>query len=126
MDRIANALTAIGARALTDPRVIEISERLQRELRQARAVGELTVLTAAQNLKSAATPPTSEAPAADVETPVVHLAPECVPDYVNLSASQIIPLLSGLSVTERAEVLAYESATRRRKTILAALGASTS
>jgi hypothetical protein len=53
--------------------------------------------------------PAADAP--DVET----LA---IPDYDNLSASQVVPRLGGLSSAELDDVLRYESATRGRKTIL--------
>ncbi len=101
------------------------SERVARELRQARAVGQFTVLTATAKLKQQFSSPTPTHVASDVseETSnvVVPPTPTAIPDYKNLSASQIIPLLDGLTSMERDEIAAYESATRGRKTILAAL-----
>jgi hypothetical protein len=41
-----------------------------------------------------------------------------IPDYDNLSASQVVPRLGGLSTAELDEVLRYEAAKRGRKTIL--------
>ena len=47
--------------------------------------------------------------------PVATLA---IPDYDNLSASQVVPRLGGLSAAELDAVGRYEAATRGRKTIL--------
>lgn len=44
--------------------------------------------------------------------------PQGIPDYDALSASQVVPRLSGLTDDELAAVKAYEAATRRRRTIL--------
>jgi len=55
--------------------------------------------------------PTDAAAAPQVE----NLA---IPDYDNLSASQVVPRLGGLSSTELDDVLRYEAAKRGRKTIL--------
>lgn len=117
-DRIGQALTAIGFRAITDPRVLAISDRLQREVRQARAVGQLTLLAAAAKVRPPA--PRSAPPA---ETPVspAPMAPTAIPGYDGLSAAQIVPLLGALSDEERDAVLSYEEATRRRSTVIAAL-----
>ena len=41
-----------------------------------------------------------------------------IPDYDNLSASQVIPRLGGLSPDELEAVRRYEAAERGRKTIL--------
>jgi hypothetical protein len=53
---------------------------------------------------------------------VAVLAPRvenlAIPDYDNLSASQVVPRLGGLSSDELDDVLRYESAKRARKTIL--------
>jgi hypothetical protein len=45
-----------------------------------------------------------------------------IPSYDSLSASQVVQRLAGLSRDEVAAVAAYESATRRRKTVLARAG----
>lgn len=101
------------------------SERVARELRQARAVGQFTVLTATAKLKQQFASPAPTVVTSDTTeettTTVVPPTPGAIPDYKNLSASQIIPLLDGLTETERNDIAAYESATRGRKTILAAL-----
>ena len=59
-------------------------------------------------------PPT---PVADGE-PVPDVASLAIPDYDNLSASQVVPRLGGLSEGELDAVRRYESAERGRKTIL--------
>lgn len=53
--------------------------------------------------------------AATPEAVVTSLA---IPDYDSLSASQVLPRLSGLAREELAAVSAYEEANRGRKTIL--------
>lgn len=68
------------------------------------------------------------APVAPVELTVVDTpasptsGPEAatlsIPDYDSLSASQVLPRLTGLSVEELEAVRAYEAAHRGRKTIL--------
>ena len=55
------------------------------------------------------------ATASDDTPQVEHLA---IPDYDNLSASQVVPRLGGLSTSELDDVLRYEAAKRGRKTIL--------
>ena len=45
-------------------------------------------------------------------------APQAIPDYDALSASQVVPRLQGLSQDELAAIARYESTTRRRRTIL--------
>ena len=80
-----------------------------------------------------ATPPPSPAPtggagAASAATPVAATtadagagepAPElAIPDYDSLSASQVLPRLSGLSPSELEAVRAHEATHRGRKTIL--------
>jgi hypothetical protein len=125
-ERLVTTALMVGTKVATDAGVPEHTERVSRELRQARAVGQLTVLTAQAKLRKLLERPASEKE--PVATPATvpqsdAVAPECVPNYANLSASQIVPLLKALDESERREVLEYELATRRRKTILAALGA---
>lgn len=128
-ERLAVSATMIGAKVLSDPKVAGPSEKIQRELRQAKAVGQFTVLSASakvkQSLKKTPASPTVETEPESATEPAPE-APRCVPDYVNMSASQIVPLLKGLTDEERAEVLTYEQATRGRKTILAALNKNAS
>lgn len=57
---------------------------------------------------------TTASPAAAQPSPV-DLS---IPDYDSLSASQVLPRLSSLSISELAAVRAYEEAHRGRKTIL--------
>lgn len=47
--------------------------------------------------------------------------PRALDDYASLAASQVVARLEALSAPERAEVAAYERATRRRRTILSAI-----
>lgn len=67
----------------------------------------------------------SLAPEVDTETSrpaqPVPGAPAAITDYSSLAASQVVSLLNGLSPTELNEVREYEEATRRRRTILAAV-----
>jgi hypothetical protein len=60
--------------------------------------------------------------AAEAAATVPHSGPEAaelaIPDYDSLSASQVLPRLSGLSIEELEAVRAYEAAHRGRKTIL--------
>ena len=60
-------MTTIGLRLLSDKRVAEPLEKVSRELRQAKAVGQLTLLTIGSKIKSA------NAPATELRVPV------CVP-----------------------------------------------
>jgi hypothetical protein len=70
--------------------------------------------------------PTAPAPVVEarvVETPAAPTSgPEAaelaIPDYDSLSASQVLPRLSGLSAEELEAVREYEAAHRGRKTIL--------
>lgn len=58
-----------------------------------------------------------EAPAEDAG-PSVDVATLAIPDYDNLSASQVVPRLDGLAPDELEAVRRYERANRGRKTIL--------
>ena len=103
-------------------------EAVEAELRQAKAVGQFTILMASAKAKSAINdlvrPETSTAPTA--ESPVVVTGeakvdlepPSGIEDYDALTASQIVTLLSELSREERDYVLAYETANRGRNSIL--------
>jgi hypothetical protein len=63
-----------------------------------------------------------EAPDAEPEPEGAEPAPAveglAIPDYDNLSASQVVPRLGGLNARELEEVRRYEAAQRGRKTIL--------
>jgi hypothetical protein len=70
-----------------------------------------------------ATPPPTDAPADDVVVdvdrgPAIDVETLAIPDYDNLSASQVVPRLDGLEPAELDAVGCYERAGRRRKTIL--------
>ncbi len=97
-----------------------------------RAVGKLVVEQGiAQVTESKVPSPKGSAPAAtprparDVSraTRVVEVpsAPSAIPDYASLAASQVVPRLAALTDSEVEEVAAYEMATRKRRTILAAV-----
>lgn len=60
-------------------------------------------------------PRPSPPPAGEAAPDASHLA---IPGYDSLSASQVVQRLGGLSAEELDAVRAYESSTRRRKTIL--------
>jgi hypothetical protein len=57
-------------------------------------------------------------PAGHHDQPAVAVGDLAIPDYDNLSASQVVPRLAGLSTEELEAVRRYESARRGRKTIL--------
>jgi len=61
-------------------------------------------------------PAATPAPVAPV--PVVAVSDLAVPSYDSLSASQVVPRLSGLTPAELESVRTYEAANRGRKTIL--------
>jgi hypothetical protein len=101
---------------------------VEAELRQAKAVGQFTILMASAKAKGAindlvhpeATAPSEpETPTVTTDDAVVDLdAPTCIEEYDSLTASQIVALLSELSHEERGQVLAYENANRGRNSIL--------
>ena len=101
---------------------------VEAELRQAKAVGQFTVLMASAKARSAindlvhqesATAPTAEpATVASNDARIDLDAPTCIEEYDSLTASQIVALLGELSREEREQVLAYESANRGRNSIL--------
>ena len=61
-------------------------------------------------------PPTQAAATPAWVSPAVTIL--AIPDYDSLSASQVLPRLSGLAPSELEGVRAYETAHRGRKTIL--------
>ena len=100
----------------------EASE-IQSTLRQARAVGEFTVLMTVNELKKKfdSGESTADSPVVVENTDVTHIeaiAPACVPDYDTLTATQILEVLPTLSPNDVASVIAYESATRARGRIV--------
>ena len=94
--------------------------RVDEALRQARALGELSVAFGSRELRrraEASKQDHDEAPA-----PIVHDAgpapDDVIADYDSLSASQIVPMLAGLDPAERGRVAEYEARARGRQTIL--------
>ena len=53
-----------------------------------------------------------------IDVPEIDVTTLAIPDYDNLSASQVVPRLDGLTAGELVAVGAYERGHRRRKTIL--------
>lgn len=96
-------------------------------LRQAKAIGELTVLMSTAKVKEMLanlTPDTHES-SEESEPSAVSGAPVMdspLPDYDSLTASQIVALMVNLSPEERVVVMAYEEQHRRRSSILNAPG----
>lgn len=110
---------------LRDPRgsAIRGRARVDQALRQARALGELSVRFGQRELQrrsgGAGDADKAATPASAVRHPEAGPAPDdVIADYDALSASQIVPLLPGLDADERARVTAYEEKARARQTIL--------
>lgn len=132
-ERITASLITISSALEDIVRTLGTSagKKVGSDLRQARAVGQFTVLSAVSELKKHAK--TSEMPApkitfeAKIKMPKEKKPspPSCISNYVDLTAAQIVPLIASLTPEERSEVLAYEKATRERKTIIAALKKAT-
>ncbi len=111
---------------LRDPRgaAVRGRARVDEALRQARALGELSVQFGARELRRR-TQPSSEPEPDEAPAPVPQRALDAGPapddviaDYDALSASQIVPMLAGLEPAERARVAAYEERARGRQTVL--------
>ena len=132
-ERIAASLITISSALEDIVRTISTSagKKVGSDLRQAKAVGQFTVLSAMSELKKHAKTPETPAPKITLEAKIKMpkekkpTPPTCISNYVDLTAAQIVPLVASLTPEERAEVLAYEKATRERKTILAALKKAT-
>ena len=101
--------------------------RVDTALRQARALGELSVRFGAAEFRRRTDSEPSSSPGAPHARRDTH--PEArrdagpppddvIADYDVLSASQIVPLLPGLNAAERTRVAQYEAAARNRQTIL--------
>jgi len=101
-------------------------QAVEAELRQAKAVGQFTILMASARAKSAINDLVRQESTTEqsAETPIVVTdgadvePPTCIEDYDALTASQIVVLLSELSHDDRNHVLAYETANRGRNSIL--------
>ena len=83
--------------------------------------GEVLTFESPARTADPSTPPIASSSPEELPE-VAVLAPRvenlAIPDYDNLSASQVVPRLGGLSSAELDDVLRYESAKRGRKTIL--------
>ena len=97
---------------------------IENTLRNARAIGELTVLMSSAKVKEyLSSVATTESAESSVSTPidieVINDAPPIfIPHYDSLTASQIVSVLPSLSPDERQVVALYEAANRARATIL--------
>lgn len=69
-------------------------------------------------LRDEAPPPLAPVPEAPEPGPPVDVDTLAIPDYDNLSASQVVPRLEGLTAEELDLVRRYEWANRGRRTIL--------
>ena len=95
-------------------------------LRQAKAIGELTVLMSSAKVKEilanltpeTATEPSEDSASNDETSELAETIEAPLPDYDALTAAQIVALMANLSPEERAVVIAYEEQHRRRSTIL--------
>jgi hypothetical protein len=100
--------------------------RVEQALRQARAIGELSIKFGARELRrrtEGAAPhegaTATRSTAKSAPHPDAGPAPDdVIADYDALSASQIVPMLSSLEPVERARVAEYEAKSRGRQTIL--------
>jgi hypothetical protein len=81
---------------------------------------EQVVVTRTSGTPSRPTPPGgTSAPAAPIDEPAAGPRPKlAIPDYDELSASQVVDRLDGLGADELAQVRAYEVQNRGRRTIL--------
>jgi hypothetical protein len=105
------------------------NDKLSQELRQAKAIGQLTLLVGSQKLRAlwqSTEPLRSETVASAPPTPEPTTEPMTAPwpDYDTLSGSEVAKVLEGADESLRQQVFAYESATRGRRSILDALGAA--
>ena len=108
----------------------KLAERGRNQVALLKVVGQFAVnkgrADADRILKTKpAAPPTTAPPAAPRTSPTARVRPTAaaaaalpINNYDTLSASQIVPRLSGLRPEELARVAAYENAHRRRRTIL--------
>jgi hypothetical protein len=99
--------------------------RVEQALRQARAIGELSIKFGARELRRRTEGPAPHEQAAargtakSAPNPDAGPAPDdVIADYDALSASQIVPMLASLEPAERARVADYEAKSRGRQTIL--------
>lgn len=112
---------------LRDPRgsAVRGRARVEQALRQARALGELSVRFGQHELQRRAERATeakrddgAESAAAERRRAAGPAPDDVIADYDALSASQIVPMLAGLDAAERVRVADYERKSRGRQTIL--------
>lgn len=111
---------------LRDPRgaAVRGHARVDQALRQARALGELTVRFGQRELRRRtegagdAQTPAAASPTAAARRDAGPAPDDVIADYDALSASQIVPMLQGLDPAERARVADYERRARGRQTVL--------
>lgn len=99
----------------------------------ARFVGKMVVDRAAQELRRRlgvvddapddATPHAEPDVIDDIAPVIDHVPPQdlALPDYDQLPAAHIVSKLAGLTIAERADIEAYETAHRHRRTVLGKL-----
>lgn len=91
---------------------------LAAELAKARVLGELAVNAATAKLQAKLNPPAETTTTPPLATVAFTASiPSWIPDYDELTASQIVALLVGRSEAEIAEVRAYELEHRARPSI---------
>ncbi|MEM8620492.1 MAG: hypothetical protein AAGF73_12310 [Actinomycetota bacterium] len=111
-----------------------LGERVYKELQLARFIGKLAVDQGLAEMQQRLVPAAdTEAPVADDVEPPGHVATVdpaneaqapsvaelALPDYDQLPAAHIVPMLAGLESDELASIERYERATRQRRTVLA-------
>ena len=92
-------------------------------LRQAKAIGELTILMSTAKVKEMLANLSPETSVSEPQSAPTILSNEPamespLPDYDSLTASQIVALMADLTADERAIVVAYEEQHRRRSSVL--------
>ena len=116
------------------PRLIE---RARREVVLARFIGKLAVDQGVREVRSRLAPESTHAEPADTADPPLDGGPTgghtptptppgdaqslALADYDHLSSAQIVTMLPGLDVNERAAIETYELAGRHRRTVLGKL-----
>lgn len=110
---------------LRDPRgsAVRGRARVDTALRQARALGELSVRFGQRELRRRTEGADEAAPSSTTTASTTRASAGPAPDdviagYDALSASQIVPMLQGLDAAERRRVADYERRARGRQTIL--------
>lgn len=121
--RFVGSLTRYAEEAIVRSGGRDRSE-IENTLRNAKAVGELTVLMSSAKIKqylgSLSTDSTEAEPQRESLEPEVGIgvAPDFIPHYDSLTASQIVSVLPSLSADQRQAVAVYEAGNRGRSLIL--------